>query len=315
MKLSEKEIIRYFQKQNLKKFVPEDVEIFRLGDIKCATSIDTLVESTDIPPKSNLSYILRKSIVSSISDFAAKGIIPKFCILSLTIPKNISKKQIVDLADSFTKTCKEFKLELLGGDTNEGKELVIHSVLFGTPDKVIPRNGAKIGDKIITTGSFGYQAAAIEIITKKRKATRKFLKKSKNLFYNPIPRLQFGYLCRNLISSSIDSSDGLSSCLNELSLQSKKQFILTKLPVNTDLIDFSLKNKINFEKFVFDGGEEFELVCTVSPKNLSKVKKIAKKEKILLFEIGYVKKGKNVIYEKSEKQFTVYDKGWKHFQR
>ena len=80
-RLSESQIIRFFQKQNSKEFVAEDVEIFLLGKRNWATSIDTLVQSTDIPPKSNFSDIARKSIVSSVSDFASKGIIPKFCIV------------------------------------------------------------------------------------------------------------------------------------------------------------------------------------------------------------------------------------------
>ena len=314
-KLSERQIIRYFQKQNLKNFVTEDVEVFLLGKTKCATSVDTLVESTDVPPKSNFKDIARKSIVSSVSDFAAKGIIPKFCIVSITLPKNISKKQVVKLSSGFTLACKEFDVKLLGGDTNQGKEIVIHSVLFGLPNKVIPRNGARIGDRIITTGPFGYQAAAIDIMKKKRMSTKNFLKKTKKLFSRPTPRLKFGYLARNLLSSSMDSSDGLSTCLNELSDQSKKQFVITKLPVNSDLIDFSQKNKLEYENFVLNGGEEFELVCTVSPKNLSKVNKIAKKNKIKIFEIGYIRRGKNVVFEKDGKYSLVFDKGWKHFER
>ena len=59
-RLSESQIIRFFQKQNSKEFVAEDVEIFLLGKRNCATSIDTLVQSTDIPPKSNFSDIARK---------------------------------------------------------------------------------------------------------------------------------------------------------------------------------------------------------------------------------------------------------------
>ena len=313
-KLSEKQIIKYFQKQNLKKFVSEDVEIFLFGKTKFATSIDTLVQSTDIPPKSDFSDIARKSIVSSVSDFASKGIIPKFCIVSITLPKNIQKKQVIKLSTGFTKACNEFNLKLLGGDTNEGKEIVIHSVLFGSPDKVIPRNGAKIGDVIITTGAFGYQAAALDIMNKKRITTKKFLTKSKKLFFRPIPRLEFGYSARNLLSSSMDSSDGLSTCLNELSNQSRKQFVITKLPVNSDLVDFTTKNKMNLSNLVFNGGEEFELVCTVSVKNLPKIYKIAKRKKIKLFEIGYVARGKNVVSKSNGKRFTIHDKGWKHFQ-
>ena len=94
-KISEREIIELMNK---KKIRSEDVEIFRLGNEKCAVCVDTLVESTDIPKGSKLSDISRKSIVSSLSDFAAKGIIPKFCIVSLTLPKNISKKQVKELS-------------------------------------------------------------------------------------------------------------------------------------------------------------------------------------------------------------------------
>ena len=112
----------------------------------------------------------------------------------------------------------------------------------------------------------------------------------------------------------MDSSDGLSTCLNELSIQSRKKFVIKKLPVNSDLIDYATKNKLNLSNLIFNGGEEFELVCTVSPKNLAKIYRIAKKKKINLFEIGYVTRGKNVVSESHGKRLTVLDKGWKHFE-
>ena len=88
---------------------------------------------------SKLSDISRKSIVSSVSDFAAKGIIPKFCIISITLPKTISKKQVQELSKGFSKACKEFKIQLLGGDTNQGTEISIHVVLFGNVKKYTKR--------------------------------------------------------------------------------------------------------------------------------------------------------------------------------
>ena len=102
-KLNEKEIIKII---NSKHVSSEDVEIFNLGNKQCAVCVDTLVESTDIPKGSRLSNISRKSIVSSVSDFAAKGIIPKFCIISVTLPKTISKKQVQELSKGFSEACK-----------------------------------------------------------------------------------------------------------------------------------------------------------------------------------------------------------------
>ena len=42
------------------------------------------------------------------------------------------------------------------------------------------------------------------------------------------------------------------------------------------MILFSEKNEINLNELIFDGGEEFELVFTVTPKNLKKIHRLAK---------------------------------------
>ena len=310
-KLNEKEIIRIIKNKNT---ISEDVEIFNLGNEQCAACVDTLVESTDIPKGSKLSDISRKSIVSSVSDFAAKGIIPKFCIISLTLPKTISKKQVQELSKGFSKACKEFKIQLLGGDTNQGTEISIHVVLFGNVKEYTKRKGAKIGDIICTTGPFGYTAAALDIILKKRKSSKTFSTKSKNRFFRPKPRLEFGHKSISYTSSSIDSSDGLSSCLIELSNQSKKKFLITKIPTNNDVKEFSEKNNTSLNRLVFDGGEEFELVFTVTPKNLKKIHALGKKNKISIFEIGHVSKGKGVFFDDGNKLFKIKDNGWQHFR-
>ena len=310
-KLNEKQIIKIMNKG---KFLSEDVEIFNLGKEQLAVCVDTLVESTDIPKGSKLSDISRKSIVSSVSDFAAKGIIPKFCIISLTLPKTISKKQVQELSKGFSKACKEFRIQLLGGDTNQGTEISIHVVLFGNVKEYTKRKGAKIGDIICTTGPFGYTAAALDIILKKRKSSKTFSTKSKNRFFRPKPRLEFGHKSISYTSSSIDSSDGLSSCLIELSKQSKKKFLITKIPTNNDVKEFSEKNNTSLNRLVFDGGEEFELVFTVTPKNLKKIHALGKKNKISIFEIGHVSKGKGVFFDDGKNLFKIKDNGWQHFR-
>ena len=310
-KLNEKKIIQIMNKKQIRS---EDIEIFKLGNEQCAVCVDTLVESTDIPKGSKLSDISRKSVASSLSDFAAKGIIPKFCIVSLTLPKNISEKQVKELSKGFSNACKEFKIQLLGGDTNQGNEISIHVVLFGNLKNHIKRNGSKVEDIICTTGPFGYTSSALEIIMRKRTSTKKFSTKSKNLFFKPKPRLKFGHECMNYISSSMDSSDGLSSCLNELSNQSKKKFMITTIPTNKDVIEFATKNKISLNKLIFDGGEEFELVFTVTPKNLKKIHALAKKNKISIFEIGHVAKGKGVFFDDGDNSYKIKDEGWQHFR-
>ena len=91
-RLNEKKIIEIFQSRlGNKGFAPEDVEFFKTGKKYAVVKVDTLVESTDVPPGTKLEDLARKSLVSCISDFAAKGVKPVFGIISLVIPKKYTK--------------------------------------------------------------------------------------------------------------------------------------------------------------------------------------------------------------------------------
>ena len=315
-KLSEKKIIELFQSRlGNTSFVPEDVESFKIGKKCIIVKVDTLVESTDLPPGMKLEDVARKSIVSCVSDFAAKGVKPIFGIVSLTIPKRLSKSNIERLAKGFQKATKEFQIKILGGDTNEGKELVITFSLFGASEKIVSRNGAKTNHVIITSGPFGYTGAGLSILLKNKKCSKKFGTKAKNVVFKPNCRLMFGLKNKNYFSSSMDSSDGLSTTLNEMSSQSKQKFVITKMPSENDVFDFANLNKLNRSDLIFNAGEEYEIVETTSVSNLPKIKKYAKKHRMKLYEIGYVTKGKGVFYKKNGKLIRIKDDGWQHLHK
>jgi len=314
-RLTEKNIIDIFQNRlGNKGFIPEDVEFFKAGKKYFVGKIDTLVESTDVPPGAKLQDLARKSIVSCVSDFAAKGAKPVFGIISLTIPKRYSKLKIENLANGFKKTAKEFQIKILGGDTNEGKELVISFSLFGFSKKIVKRSGAKINNLIICSGPFGYSAAGLCILLKNMKSSKIFQAKAKKAIFRPRCQLNFGLKNKNYFSSSMDSSDGLSTTLNEMSNQSKKRFVITQIPTEKDVIDFADSNRLNVNNLIFNGGEEYEIVATVNPTHMTRIRKYAKKHRISLYEIGYVTKGKGVFYQKNQKLIRIRDKGWHHFQ-
>ena len=89
-KLNEEDIIRIFQKElGNRRFVSEDVEIFRLKRIPIIAKIDTLVASTDIPIGMKPQEAIRKSVVACVSDFAVKGVKPSYGIVSLTITSHL----------------------------------------------------------------------------------------------------------------------------------------------------------------------------------------------------------------------------------
>ena len=314
-KLSENEIINIFQtKLGNKKFVSEDVEKFTLGKTKIIAKIDTMVQSTDIPQKMELSDAARKSIIACVSDFASKGVKPQYGIISINLPKSISKKEVKDIAKGFKKACEEYEISIVGGDTNEGKEIVFNICILGNSNQIITRKGANEKDVIFTTGPFGYTSVGLDILLSNKKKISTLIKKSIKTVTNPKPRLNYGLRNKKYFTSAMDSSDGLSTTLNEMSKQSKKKFIINKIPIDTNLNNYLKKQNKDLNKAVFHGGEEYEFVFTIPSKYKKIIIKNAKLLKTPIIEIGYVTFGKGVYLEDKGKKIRLKDLGWKHFK-
>jgi thiamine-monophosphate kinase len=310
-KLDEKKIISILQKNLVS--TNEDVEIFRLGKNFGVIKTDTLVQSTDVPPQMSPEQIARKSMVAPLSDFASKGVKPKHGIISVSLPRNYPRTKLVRLASGFREASRQFGVKILGGDTNEAKEIVISVMLFGVAKKITPRSGAKTGDIIVTTGKFGKTGAGLGILLKKNRSSGKFRKDAINSVLEPRPQLKFGVLASKYLNSSMDSSDGLSTTLIELASASKKKFVISTIPKENGLDEFARANKKDSLDLAFNSGEEYEIVTTVSQKNLPRLEKIAKKCKISLIQIGHVQSGKGVFLQSGKKQIPIKNKGWRHF--
>lgn len=312
-KIDEKKIIVIFQKFfNNKKFVSEDVETISFNGMQFVIATDTLVESTDMPKNMRLEFGVRKSVVACVSDFAAKGVLPKFGIVSLTIPKRVSKEYIQKIALALANASKEFEFRFLGGDTNEGKELVIQVTLIGFTKSIVKRSGASNGDGIFVTGPFGYTSSGLKILLERKKGSKKFSAKAKKSIFRPNTHLVFGKKSCKYFSSAMDSSDGLASTLNEMARQSGKQFVINKIPAEKDVFEFAKSNSTDPINLIFNGGEEYEIVFTARNKKM--VLGNAKKYGVSLYEIGYVTSGSGVIYEKDGKRTIIKDVGWIHFR-
>ena len=313
-RLDETQIIKIFQKDfGFNNIASDDVEFFNVKKKKCVVKTDTFVESTDMPNGMKMNEVARKSIVACISDFSAKGVIPKYAIISVTIPKNTSIDNIRKLSKGFSDAAKEFRVKILGGDTNEGKELVITCSMFGEADHFVKRTGVKNGDFVFVTGEFGLTKIGLHVTMNKKQVKNRFRKIILDSIFFPKPRLTFGSKAARFFSASMDSSDGLSSTLNEIAKNNRKQIIIGNVPTPEFIKEFSKQNGLNYRDLVFNGGEEYEIIATCRPENFDKIKKIAKKEKIKLTKIGIIQKGKGVIFKNEDEEFIIKDTGWKHF--
>jgi thiamine-monophosphate kinase len=284
---------------------------------------DTLVESTDVPPGMKAWQIARKSIVSCVSDLSAKGIKPPYMsMISLGVPAGYSKVDLLELVKGFKKSSREFGVEFIGGDTNEASELVIGCALIGfsKSGNLPTRSGAKPGDYIVVSGTFGYPSAGLEILMRGANAREVFRNRAISSVMSPKPQQKFGTFLTRYLSSSIDSSDGLAISLYELALRSKVDFFVSITPMARGIMQFVTENKfLNFHELIFHGGEEFHIVATVSRQNLKRAKNMARKQKLKLIVIGKATRGTGKVFitrkHKLNKELSLLEnRGYLHFQ-
>ena len=290
--------------------IREDVEVFKNDSENIVVAIDTLVQSTDIPPGMRMEEISSKSVSACVSDFASKGVRPLFGTVSVTIPEGLTEADVTELSKGFQRASEEFGLKILGGDTSGGMELSISVALYGTADSIVPRGGAKVGDRIFVTGNFGNATAGLRLLLGKKSGNTYLDERYKEAFCSPRPPLDFMVRVARYLSASMDSSDGLAITLNEMSKQSKKRFSVTRLPFDETLQIFADRNNISTDELVLFGGEEYETIFTVPHINISKVQQIAKESGIEIIEIGTVELGTGVI--DTSKNKIIPNRGWSH---
>jgi thiamine-monophosphate kinase len=231
---------------------------------------DMLVSTTDSPNRMTAAQIARKSIVSCVSDFAAKGVRPSFCLVTLGLPKDkVTRSYVNGMATGFASAQRDYSLRIIGGDTNATSvDPVIDCTVIGFSDSVVQRRGAKPGDLIGVSGSFGHQAAGLLILLDKARSRDTLFKKlAIKSVLTPGARLKLGIRASRYLSSCIDSSDGLAISLYHLAESSKAKFVLDTIPISSGLEGFARENDRRSSDLALFGGEEFELVCTFEPKD------------------------------------------------
>lgn len=287
------------------KLEHDDVSFIRFDGKLLVLKCDMLVRSTDAPKEMKLWQISRKSVVATLSDMVCKGVKPIAVLISLAVP-NLTRKEVRELAKGFYIAEKEFGIKIVGGDTNAADDLIIDCIMAGFADKIIKRSNAKNGDVIITTGLFGYTSIGLKILLEGAESKGSLKKKALNAILLPKPRVEFLNII-NYVNSSMDSSDGLASTLNELSTASNKQFIIDNKPASSEVYEFASINNYEPEELIFDGGEEYEIVATLPKEHVDEVRRL-----MPVHIIGEVREGKGVYVRDDSKYKRLRRKGFIH---
>ena len=298
----------------------DDVSALRIGSGDVAVlKTDMLVASTDVPKGMSLWQAARKAVVMNVSDFAAKGVAPTAVTVSLGLPANLGVQELAALAKGLNAGAREYGAYVVGGDTGEAKDLVISVQLYGSARKssLMLRKGSRAGDVLAVTGSFGKSAAGLRLLQDEQ-----FVISSSedrmlvDAVCMPVARLPEGLALASsgCVSSSIDSSDGLAWCLHELSTQSEVGFVVSQLPVATEVVLFAKKTGLDAVDLALFGGEEYELVVTVKPDLWGKAIREVEEVGGTLVKIGIATSDNGVVLETDGKKREIAAKGYEHFK-
>lgn len=272
---------------------------------------DMLVASTDVPPGMEAWQVARKSIVSCVSDLAAKGVRPHAAMISLGLPRNCTRPYVEGLARGFAGASKEFGVKIVGGDTNEANGLVIDCSMIGFANSRMPsRKGARPGDVVAVSGMFGLPPAGLAILMRNAVAAGAFRKQAAESVLLPTPRQRFGMALAKYFSSSIDSSDGLAISLYELASKSKVNIAIDSVPA-TGVEKFAQENGLDAQELVFHGGEEYEIVATIPKSKLKQATAAARKAGVGLHVIGRVQRGAGGVFVGKK---LLENRGYVHFR-
>ncbi len=189
----------------------------------------------------------RKALVRSLSDIAAMGGAPRFCLVSLCVPGWATDRWADDFFDAILKLASATGTVLAGGDLAHGETLACDVTMCGAVPRgtALLRSGARPGDVIYVSGALG--GSALGLATNKGKARRRHVE--------PEPRLALGTFLREKLraTSAIDISDGLSLDLRRICLASN---------VDAEIGEPPRFRGASIEQ-ALHGGEDYELLFTV----------------------------------------------------
>ena len=166
----------------------------------------------------NYYQIARKAMIVNISDAVAMNAKPKYALLSVAMPKNITKVQMDALACGFEDVAKEYGVEIIGGDTIGNIKLDITITIVSKVKKPLLRNGVKHNHLLAYTGELGKSAKEL----KKLLNLGTIHKQSK--FIDIKLRDKFISNTNRFLSAGMDISDGLFCDLDKLSNVNKMGF-------------------------------------------------------------------------------------------
>ena len=224
-----------------------------------------------------------RCLARGLSDIAAMGGEPRFCLVSLALAPWVNDGWVTKFYRGLLRLALRERVALAGGDLGRSARLTCDIVVCGAAPKglALRRDTARAGDAIYVSGALGQPASS--------NWTRPG---------RPQPRLALGQFLRGKATAAMDLSDGLSLDLKRLCEASGLEAEITAPPIFRGA---TLAQALH-------GGEDYELLFTAPPfAHLPQ-----KHQTIRLTKIGTMREGKPGLVRLNSEPLPPL--GWDHFK-
>ena len=202
----------------------------------------------------------RKAMLVNISDAVAMNAKPLYCLISVSIPRDMEQNDIDQLVDGLKDTSMEFDCKIVGGDTVGSDRLNISITVISKSSNPLYRKGLKEGDLLAYTGELGESKRDLELLQSGLKISMD------SKFYEPRLRVDFITRTREYLNAGMDISDGLFCDTNKL----------------LDINGYGLEILKNIDDYMGFSGEEYEMLISFNKNNKNRVEEIAEEMNIKL---------------------------------
>lgn len=270
--------------------IGDDCAVINPEGQKVVITTDVLAEGVHFNlgyvPLKHLGY---KAVAVNLSDIAAMNAKPTQILVAIAASNRFPVEAFEEIYAGISLACQHYKVDLVGGDTtssNSGLVITITAVGLENSENLVTRTGAKENDLLVVTGDLGGAYMGLQILEREHAvflADPNMQPEMEGYDYilerqlKPEARTDIKAILKELNiqpTSMIDVSDGLSSETLHLSDQSKVGFRIYEEKVPMDSLTISTAEELNLNPIMcaLNGGEDYELLFTISPSDFEKIK-------------------------------------------
>lgn len=290
---------------------------------------DVLVNGIHFDPSYATPYEIGwKAMAANLSDIAAMGGVPRTAVISLCLPEQTEVEWVEEIYEGMEDIVHRYEGSIVGGDTSAShSDTIISIALTGEVEKknLTTRSGAKRGDVICVTGDLGGSVAGLKVLRKEQRAREKFKDQWSHVIekhLRPLPRIpEARFLVEGTkVNAMIDISDGLASEIHHIcSLSNTGAKIYTEeIPLHPQTTLAAREFETPAHKYALYGGEDFELLFTLSPRHVGEIFDIIESETgTKVSVIGAIVEGDHgiLLIDEHGKQQDLPFRGYNHFSK